>query len=172
MPANRGLVGLVALSVLLWGVAFAGGLTVAVLTSDVTVTTTFETVDEFTPIEEPTAADAVSAAAVGNATLGHETNETDGTDGTDGSRVDTLPMNGTDPGENASDAPANGTDLVGNVSSGGDAETNATDSTGNGSAPSTATVPTAPPEDESPPESGPTAPPEDESPPENGPTAV
>ncbi|OYR54683.1 hypothetical protein DJ73_04085 [Halorubrum sp. Ea1] len=51
MAVNRGLVGLVAVAVLVWGVAFGGGLTLAVLTSNATVTTTFETVGEFAPIE-------------------------------------------------------------------------------------------------------------------------
>ena len=52
MAANRGLVALVALAVLVWGVAFAGGATVAVLTANTDVTTTFETPDELTQFNE------------------------------------------------------------------------------------------------------------------------
>ena len=52
MAANRGFVALLALAVLVWGVAFSGGLTVALLTSTADVTTTFETPDELAEINE------------------------------------------------------------------------------------------------------------------------
>ena len=52
MPANRGLVALVALAVLVWSVAFAGGATVAVLSASVDVTTTFETPKELSEVNE------------------------------------------------------------------------------------------------------------------------
>jgi len=52
MPANRGLVALVALAVLVWSVAFAGGATVAVLSASVDVTTTFETPEELSEVNE------------------------------------------------------------------------------------------------------------------------
>jgi len=57
MAGNRGLVGLLALAVLVWGVAFGGGLTVAVLTSSVNVTATFETTDGLTAIDESIGSD-------------------------------------------------------------------------------------------------------------------
>lgn len=52
MAANRGLVALVALAVVVWSVAFAGGATVAVLSESVNVTTTFETPEELHEINE------------------------------------------------------------------------------------------------------------------------
>lgn len=69
MAVNRGLVGLVAVAVLVWAVAFGGGLTLAVLTSNATVTTTFETVEEFDPIEASTGGDlGTSTLSAGNGT--------------------------------------------------------------------------------------------------------
>jgi len=69
MAVNSGLVGLVAVAVLVWAVAFGGGLTIAVLTSNATVTTTFETVAEFDPIEASTDGDlGTSTLSVGNGT--------------------------------------------------------------------------------------------------------
>ncbi|TKX42143.1 MULTISPECIES: hypothetical protein [unclassified Halorubrum] len=67
MTANRGLVALVALAVLVWGVAFAGGATIAVLTANATVTTTFETPDELRQIDE-SAGEGFAVAAVANGT--------------------------------------------------------------------------------------------------------
>lgn len=92
MPANRGLVALVALAVVVWGVAFAGGATVAVLTASVDVTTTFETPDELSQIDEP-AGDGTAAVAVENGTTG--VNETGAT------------ANATGPSDNVS-APTDG----------------------------------------------------------------
>ncbi|RLM76192.1 hypothetical protein [Halorubrum sp. Atlit-26R] len=90
MPANRGLVALVALAVLVWSVAFAGGATVAVLSASVDVTTTFETPEE----------------------LG-EVNESSGS----GFTVATVPVeNGTTAvGGNGTSAAANGTETAGNA---------------------------------------------------------
>ncbi|EMA60731.1 hypothetical protein C470_08513 [Halorubrum distributum JCM 13561] len=90
MPANRGLVALVALAVLVWSVAFAGGATVAVLSAGVDVTTTFETPEELS-----------------------EVNESSGS----GFAVATVPVeNGTTAvGENGTSAAANGTETVGNT---------------------------------------------------------
>ncbi|MDV7349928.1 hypothetical protein R3751_09095 [Halorubrum distributum] len=90
MPANRGLVALVALAVLVWSVAFAGGATVAVLSASVDVTTTFETPEELS-----------------------EVNESSGS----GFTVATVPVeNGTTAvGENGTSAAANGTETVGNT---------------------------------------------------------
>ncbi|ACM55735.1 hypothetical protein [Halorubrum lacusprofundi] len=69
MAGNRGLVGLLALAVLVWGVAFGGGLTVAVLTSSVNVTATFETTDGLTAIDESIGSDPAAATVpVGNGT--------------------------------------------------------------------------------------------------------
>jgi len=73
MAVNRGLVVAVVLAVSVWGVAFGGGLTVAVLTSNTTVTTTFETSDELSPINESTG-DAPGVAIV---PPGNETGETE-----------------------------------------------------------------------------------------------
>jgi len=73
MAVNRGLVVAVVLAVSVWGVAFGGGLTVAVLTSNTTVTTTFETSDELSPINE-SAGDAPGVAIV---PPGNETGETE-----------------------------------------------------------------------------------------------
>ncbi|WP_017341858.1 hypothetical protein [Halorubrum sp. T3] len=90
MPANRGLVALVALAVLVWSVVFAGGATVAVLSASVDVTTTFETPEELS-----------------------EVNESSGS----GFTVATVPVeNGTTAvGENGTSAAANGTETVGNT---------------------------------------------------------
>ncbi|MFY4816387.1 hypothetical protein ACOJIV_27445 [Haloarcula sp. AONF1] len=90
MPANRGLVALVALAVLVWSVAFAGGATVAVLSASVDVATTFETPEE----------------------LG-EVNESSGS----GFTVATVPVeNGTTAvGGNGTSAAANGTETAGNA---------------------------------------------------------
>lgn len=90
MPANSGFVALVALAVLVWSVAFAGGATVAVLSASVDVTTTFETPDELREINES---------------------------GGSGFAVATAPVeNGTTAvGENGTSAAANGTETVGNT---------------------------------------------------------
>ena len=90
MAPNRGIVALVALVVLVWSVAFAGGATVAVLSASVDVTTTFETPEE----------------------LG-EVNESSGS----GFTVATVPVeNGTTAvGGNGTSAAANGTETAGNA---------------------------------------------------------
>ena len=121
MPANRGLVALVALAVLVWGVAFAGGATVAVLTASVGVTTTFETPDELRQIDAP-ADDGFAAVAVETGTAG--TNET------------APAANGTGPGENVS-APDDGNVSApddGNVSAPDDGNVSAS-TDGNASSP-------------------------------------
>ncbi|PHQ44853.1 hypothetical protein DJ68_16200 [Halorubrum sp. C3] len=90
MPANRGLVALVALAVLVWSVAFAGGATVAVLSAGVDVTTTFETPEELSEVNESSGSGfAVATAPVENGT--------------------------TAAGENGTSAAANGTETVGNT---------------------------------------------------------
>ncbi|ELZ45163.1 hypothetical protein C465_14606 [Halorubrum distributum JCM 9100] len=93
MPANRGLVALVALvalAVLVWSVAFAGGATVAVLSAGVDVTTTFETPEELSEVNESSGSGfAVATAPVENGT--------------------------TAVGENGTSAAANGTETVGNT---------------------------------------------------------
>ena len=86
MAANRGLVALVALAVLVWGVAFAGGATVALLTASADVTTTFETPDELRQIDEATA--SPTALTDENGTIGED--ET------------APPANATEPSGNAS----------------------------------------------------------------------
>ena len=125
MPASRGLVALVALAVLVWGVAFAGGATVAVLTASVGVTTAFETPNELSQIDEP-AGDEFAAVAVENGTAG--TNETAPT------------ANATGPGENVS-APTDG-----NVSAPTDGNASSPPDDGNVSAPIDGNA-SSPPED-------------------------
>jgi hypothetical protein len=56
MAVNRGVVVAVAIAVLVWGVAFGGGITVAVLTSSGNVTVAFEAAEELTPADERVAA--------------------------------------------------------------------------------------------------------------------
>jgi len=138
MAANRGLVGAVALAVLVWGVAFGGGLTAAVLTSSVDVTTTFETTDNLTAID----ASSGGGFAAATAPVGNETGE--------GEQVE----NGTAPPANDTAPPANDTAPPGNASV----------PTENTSVPTDdpTTNESAPPEDESAPSENSSAPPEDE----------
>lgn len=114
MPVNRTLVGLVALVVLVWSVAFGGGVTIAALTANANVTTTFETVDEFSHIENTSASEMTrTVAVVGNASEtddprpknGTSINETDA-NGTDDLPPEAPPANGTDLNEPASDEKA------------------------------------------------------------------
>ncbi|ELZ51798.1 hypothetical protein C464_00344 [Halorubrum coriense DSM 10284] len=98
MAANRGFVALLALVVLVWGVAFSGGLTVALLTSTADVTTTFETPDELAEIDESSG----SGFAVVTVPVGNET-ATAGGNRTAGEANGTAPAaNGTETGENVS----------------------------------------------------------------------
>jgi len=97
MPVNRGLVGVLALAVLVWGVAFGGGLTVAVLTSSANVTTTFETVDELASIDQPSGDDLTAATG----------SDGNGTNGTAPSGNGTAPSgNGTAPSGNGTEPSA------------------------------------------------------------------
>lgn len=100
MTANRGLVGALALAVLVWGVAFGGGFTIAVLTSTVDVTTTFETADNLTAIDD-SSGDGFAAAT---APVGNETGETEGLENENGSAP---PENVTVPPENVTLPPEN-----------------------------------------------------------------
>ena len=138
MAANRGLVGAVALAVLVWGVAFGGGLTAAVLTSSVDVTTTFETTDNLTAID----ASSGGGFAAATAPVGNETGE--------GEQVE----NGTAPPANDTAPPGNDTAPPGNASV----------PTENTSVPTDdpTTNESAPPEDESAPSENSSAPSGDE----------
>ncbi|TKX70470.1 hypothetical protein EXE45_04765, partial [Halorubrum sp. SP9] len=84
MAANHGFVALLALAVLVWGVAFTGGATVAVLSASVDVPTTFETPEELkevsgsngsafavttVPVENGTPSAVNGTETVGNATV-------------------------------------------------------------------------------------------------------
>ena len=99
MAPNRGIVALVALVVLVWSVAFAGGATVAVLSAGVDVTTTFETPAELSEIDEGLTAES---AGIGLAAVDVD-NETEGTDGNETDPT----VNAVEPGENVS-APTDG----------------------------------------------------------------
>ena len=99
MAANRGFVALVALAVLVWGVAFAGGATVALLTASADVTTTFETPDELRQIDEPTAG-GPATLAVGNGTAAE--NGTAPPANASPANGTAPPANATGPSENAS----------------------------------------------------------------------
>ena len=102
MAANRGFVALLALAVLVWGVAFSGGLTVALLTSTADVTTTFETPAELAQVNESSASGFdVATASVGNETTAGEGNET--TPAANG----TAPMNGSAPAANVAETGEN-----------------------------------------------------------------
>jgi len=102
MAANRGFVALLALAVLVWGVAFSGGLTVALLTSTADVTTTFETPAELAQVNESSASGfGVATASVGNETTAGEGNET--TPAANG----TAPMNGSAPAANVAETGEN-----------------------------------------------------------------
>jgi hypothetical protein len=102
MAANRGFVALLALAVLVWGVAFSGGLTVALLTSTADVTTTFETPAELAQVNESSASGfGVATASVGNETTAGEGNET--TPAANG----TAPMNGSAPAANGAETGEN-----------------------------------------------------------------
>jgi outer membrane biosynthesis protein TonB len=117
MAVNRGLVGLVAVAVLVWAVAFGGGLTLAVLTSNATVTTTFETVEEFAPIETSTDGDlGTSTLSVGNETnttapVGNATERSVNASASAPETVSVPPGNATAPSSENVSAPENETAL-------------------------------------------------------------
>jgi len=155
MAANRGLVSAVAFAVLVWGVAFGGGLTIAVLTSSVDVTATFETPDDLnetsanlTQLDGPPETDLDATSAP----VENETGEEDEL------------TNGTAPPENASAPPDDSPEPTENVSSPEKTSSPSDDPITNDSAP--AKDETVPPEDEAPPEDE--TPADDEMPAEDG----
>lgn len=164
MAANRGFVALLALAVLVWGVAFSGGLTVALLTSTADVTTTFETPAELAQVNESSASGFdVATASVGNETTAGEGNATAG------ERNETTPAaNGTAP-MNGSAPAANGAETGENVSVPADENVSAPTS-GNASAPADENVSATEDENASAPPTEPTQ--NESSPPSDAPDPV
>ncbi|MEZ3170010.1 hypothetical protein ABNG03_05130 [Halorubrum sp. RMP-47] len=137
MAANRGFVALLALAVLVWGVAFSGGLTVALLTSTADVTTTFETPAELAQIDESSGSGFGAATApVGNETnTGEENGIAAEANGTEPAANGTAPINGSAPAANSTETGENvSAPTDGNVSAPEDENASAPTS-GNTSAP-------------------------------------